>query len=487
MATRPSRFPLRDARPLAGAPPMRSPPPNPQRPLAAPPAPAPAPSVAAPAPRPKKPLGVSALDGMDEDLERRVLAPCGGGLSPSGSGVLRPAAGGAAPSAGAQAQHAAVASLSARLTQMERLLRNQEAVLRKRDEELVARDDEIARLRRTNRQMQRFLADYGLEWVGDKDGSSGEPSRAGSRGGSGKSGGGGGRRAGGADEGGRSTTPAKSGKSGGKSPGSGPPTPRCAAPDMERVRAAVAELNELASSSGASEVARRADGSHGFAGAAALHLTFWRDGLQVGELPVRAWSDASARAFMRDLLDGYFPYELKHAYPEGVHFLLRDRLAEASAAPAHSWGEGRALDSRAGRRTERGPSPSVHNSSSAEPAGGGAHVHALTFADGVGGMGGADAAPVAAPVVGEGGDACRLQIKDGRGAVAAVLTFAADATVADVQAALVTRGVGEAGGFELRTAFPARSLRDDLALTLAEAGLAPSATLCVRPLPVAGR
>ena len=34
----------------------------------------------------------------------------------------------------------------------------------------------------------------------------------------------------------------------------------------------------------------------------------------------------------------------------------------------------------------------------------------------------------------------------------------------------------------LRTAFPARTLADD-AQTLAAAGLAPAATLCMRPLP----
>ena len=51
-----------------------------------------------------------------------------------------------------------------------------------------------------------------------------------------------------------------------------------------------------------------------------------------------------------------------------------------------------------------------------------------------------------------------------------------------VRAALLARGAVRKGApFELRTAFPARTLADD-AQTLRQAGLAPAATLCVRPL-----
>ena len=33
--------------------------------------------------------------------------------------------------------------------------------------------------------------------------------------------------------------------------------------------------------------------------------------------PFRPYTEPDARAFMRDLQDGYFPYELKFAFPEG--------------------------------------------------------------------------------------------------------------------------------------------------------------------------
>ena len=82
-----------------------------------------------------------------------------------------------------------------------------------------------------------------------------------------------------------------------------------------------------------------------------------------------------------------------------------------------------------------------------------------------------------------GGEPCRLQVKDENGAVACVLTLGAAATLGDVRAELAARGAVRGGSpFELRTAFPARTLADE-AQTLAAAGLAPAATLCMRPLP----
>ena len=62
----------------------------------------------------------------------------------------------------------------------------------------------------------------------------------------------------------------------------------------------------------------------------------------------------------------------------------------------------------------------------------------------------------------------------------AALAFLTVACLAPLPAA---RGAVRGGSpFELRTAFPARTLADE-AQTLAAAGLAPAATLCMRPLP----
>ena len=54
------------------------------------------------------------------------------------------------------------------------------------------------------------------------------------------------------------------------------------------------------------------------------------------------------------MLDGFFPYELKGDYPEGVLFSLCDKRHLSSDAVSvslpHQWGAGRTLDSRQGGR-----------------------------------------------------------------------------------------------------------------------------------------
>jgi hypothetical protein len=39
----------------------------------------------------------------------------------------------------------------------------------------------------------------------------------------------------------------------------------------------------------------------------------------------RAYSEPASQAFLRDLVDGFFPAELQGEFPEGVALLARDR------------------------------------------------------------------------------------------------------------------------------------------------------------------
>jgi hypothetical protein len=82
-----------------------------------------------------------------------------------------------------------------------------------------------------------------------------------------------------------------------------------------------------------------------------LLLLFWADGLQVDSGSMRAYGAPDCAAFMRDLLDGFFPYELKHAYPDGVPFGVTDRTDRRHAeGEPKEWGCGRVLDSRGDSR-----------------------------------------------------------------------------------------------------------------------------------------
>ena len=133
----------------------------------------------------------------------------------------------------------------------------------------------MARLRIENRQMHRFLADYGMEWVGDEQARNGTTEAGPGNTGAGNTG--------------------TSMSSAAAAPVLAVPTqtsqavlttkPAGSVPDMERVRIAVSELNDLASNVGSSDVVKRPDGSHGFSGAhSVLQLTVWRDGLQASGL-----------------------------------------------------------------------------------------------------------------------------------------------------------------------------------------------------------
>ena len=59
-----------------------------------------------------------------------------------------------------------------------------------------------------------------------------------------------------------------------------------------------------------------------------LPLTLFKNGLLIREGPFRPFTKPDAKAFMKDLQDGYFPYELKYAFPEGVPFSVDDRREE---------------------------------------------------------------------------------------------------------------------------------------------------------------
>merc|ERR1711907_128279 len=82
-----------------------------------------------------------------------------------------------------------------------------------------------------------------------------------------------------------------------------------------------------------------------------LELAFWKNGFQVNGAPLRSYKVAVNRAFVQDILDGYFPYELKEKYPDGVPFTVMDRSYEHHHRPFSQAGSGQKLgwDGRIGK------------------------------------------------------------------------------------------------------------------------------------------
>jgi hypothetical protein len=182
-----------------------------------------------------------------------------------------------------------LSSMSARLTTLEAAQRSLRAELIEKDREILrlkARLSaptqassidglELDALRAENAAMKSFLLDYGLEWVG----------------------------------------------SDGKN---------CAAPsyygpelDLPVFLLRLRQLNTVAGE-GKSHVLREGNAAK-LVAVSSIPLVVYKDGIVLRDGPFRPFSSESCAAFVDDVLDGFFPDELKADFPEGTVFALNDK------------------------------------------------------------------------------------------------------------------------------------------------------------------
>ena len=125
--------------------------------------------------------------------------------------------------------------------------------------------------------------------------------------------------------------------------------------DVEKLLASIAELNAVAGD-GKSSVVVGANGERRLEAPNAKTLTLFRDGFVVDDAPktFRSFAEETNRSYVRDLVDGFFPYEYKEAHPSGVPFKLVDKSLE-NGAPADAFvaftGGGARLDGKASKET----------------------------------------------------------------------------------------------------------------------------------------
>jgi hypothetical protein len=229
---------------------------------------------------------------------------------------------------------------------------------RKLKEMLRRADAESKEAQRENAQMKKFLKDYGMTWVGDDSGSSSggsgsEPSS--SRGNSASPGGsplkvqdvagGDGAKApekrSGKDlliNGGDWVVPGTengvgdlNSKAGVESLG----TPF----DPAQIMTNAKKLNHIAGE-GQKEVVAGADGIRRLKEKCVVSYIFYSDGIWARGGPLRPYSVRESKVLVRDLMDGYFPWELKDDYPEGVPLRIEMRLDEAKSGGGAPGGGG---------------------------------------------------------------------------------------------------------------------------------------------------
>ncbi|XP_029665140.1 UBX domain-containing protein 11-like [Formica exsecta] len=86
----------------------------------------------------------------------------------------------------------------------------------------------------------------------------------------------------------------------------------------------VANIDQLNLAAGKGEVHihhNEKGGGATFKTPSCMMLKFYKNGMIVKEGPLRSYDDPTASSFIRDILDGYFPSELQQGYPDGVPFI----------------------------------------------------------------------------------------------------------------------------------------------------------------------
>lgn len=215
-------------------------------------------------------------------------------------------------------------------------------------------------------------------------------------------------------------------------------------------------------------------------------LQLFRNGIVMFAGPFRPYTDETTQACIRDLTEGYFPWELKDRYPDGVPLKLVDRRNEDYKSPQQLFsGQGYQLASVSGDAQRdaflrRLPASVVRNGKVVDIRAGvqeaiegpKAKVAYTVVQTAV-------VAELAARADGDvrsdtPTDIATLQIKSHTGAETLVVKLRFTDRVADVYTHVQQHFSGIA--FVLSTTYP-KKLLEDRAASLVEAGLTPNAVL----------
>ncbi|XP_014866003.1 PREDICTED: UBX domain-containing protein 11 [Poecilia mexicana] len=231
---------------------------------------------------------------------------------------------------GAPSDFELMAAMMHRITMLENMLRSQALEMHKKDEMISVLEEQLRPqeesdsegtpclssryelkkrcqvLQNKVQEMENFLGDYGLIWVGDEDSSNSEDSP-------------------------QNTNP-------GLSPDGGFHM------NFDLVLLRIRELNVLAGE-GESFVQATGTGAK-LAKRDPIQLRLYRNGIVMFDGPFRSYQEHSTQQCMQDLMDGYFPSELQQRFPDGVPFEVHDRRDDEFMVrtPWHTFpGDGQAV------------------------------------------------------------------------------------------------------------------------------------------------
>lgn len=258
--------------------------------------------------------------------------------------------------------------------------------------------------------------------------------------------------------------------------------------DMKKMQTAIDDLNCLAKE-GKKDISRKG-GVAKFTQRTEMSIVFYRDGLFFENGPLRPYNVKETQNFVQDILEGYFPLELKESHPEGVVFRLHDKSGEDFVRENHLryFGKG----ARGGHETaehflrrlpksvirngqvieiRKGVSKLLKGPAAAAPSGVQLIETPLLKEMETKQASGEPQAPVEVATL-------QLRLPTGK---RLILKLKHTDTVGTLRQ-YVSKSLGEGKKFELRTNYPRRAYNDD-SETLKAAGLVPNAALNLRMLP----
>ena len=235
--------------------------------------------------------------------------------------------------------------------------------------------------------------------------------------------------------------------------------------NVEKLVKSIKELNGVAGD-GKGVVVTQPNGDRVLVMPTPKTMYLYADGFRVDDGPFRGFDDDKNVSFVRDVQDGYFPYEMVHTHPDGVPFRLVDRHDEdwESGFVAFT-GAARLLDSQRFRPPAPVSFANIQTEPSTNP----------------------DDSDVEDCEVEDDTEVTTLRVKAMNGLKTYVIRLGFDDTVGDLR-----RRLGRVSGededdvhlgkeFEIRGGYPPRAFTED-EVTLREAGLVPNAALLLKPV-----
>ncbi|KAM6313989.1 UBX domain-containing protein 11 [Podargus strigoides] len=237
-----------------------------------------------------------------------------------------------------------------------------------------------------------------------------------------------------------------------------------------------------------------------------LPLTLYQNGIVMFNGPFRPYEDPSTQQCLQDIMDGYFPSELQMRYPDGIPLQVTDRrdvVFQERHLPGSFPGPGQVVGhskSSEVQETTKIPGPKlslerlnklskslkhgreamdVQDSARAAQQGSGGVQSSKEILEETPRLSAVARVKTAEEAEGSGPDVCTLRIKSESGEQTYIVKMLFTETIGDLRQHLAHARGGDSNSYEIISTFPQRVYTDNTR-SLQECGLIPNAFLLLR-------